>query len=94
MGSMNRVTLIGHLGRDAELKTTPAGVSVASFSIATSESWTDKASGEKKEQTEWHRCVLWGKQADSLSRYLVKGKQVAVEGKLTTRSYEKDGQKH
>jgi single-strand DNA-binding protein len=93
MGSVNKVMLIGNLGRDAEVRVTPSGQSVASFSIATTENWTGK-DGERKEQTEWHRIVLWGKMADSLQPYLVKGKQVYIEGRLQTRQWEKEGQKH
>jgi single-strand DNA-binding protein len=93
MGSVNKAILVGNLGKDAELRYTPGGQSVASFSIATTENWTSK-DGEKKEQTEWHRIVLWGKQAETLQPYLVKGKQVFVEGRLQTRQWEKDGQKH
>jgi single-strand DNA-binding protein len=92
MGSVNKVILVGNLGRDAEVKVTPSGQSVASFSIATTETWTKD--GEKKEKTEWHRIVLWGRQADSLQPYLTKGKQIYVEGRLETRNWEKDGQKH
>lgn len=91
--SVNKVFLIGNVGRDAELRYTPGGQAVTGFSIATTENWNDK-SGEKKEQTEWHRIVLWGKQAETLQPYLVKGKPVFVEGSLTTRQWEKDGQKH
>ena len=93
MGSVNKVMLVGNLGRDAELRSTPGGHSVSSFSIATTETWKDKA-GQKQEATEWHRIVLWGKTADALQPYLTKGKQIYVEGKLQTRQYEKDGQKH
>jgi single-strand DNA-binding protein len=93
MASVNKVFIIGNMGQDAELRYTPAGVAVTGFSLATTESWTDK-SGEKKEQTEWHRIVVWGKQAESLAPYLTKGKQVYVEGSLTTRKWEKDNQKH
>lgn len=92
MGSLNKAQLIGNLGRDAEVKYTPGGQPVATFSVATTERFTTKA-GEAKEQTEWHRCVLWGKPAESLQQYLVKGKQVYVEGKIQTRSWEKDGVK-
>ena len=74
----NTAILIGNLGRDAEVKQTDKGT-VANFSIATSEKWTNK-SGEKEERTEWHRIVLWGKVAENLGQYLTKGKQVAVEG--------------
>ena len=93
MGSVNKVILVGNLGKDAEVRVTPGGQSVASFSIATTENWTSKE-GEKKEQTEWHRIVLWGKPAESLQPYLVKGKQVYLEGRLQTRQWEKEGQKH
>jgi single-strand DNA-binding protein len=92
MGSVNKVILVGNLGRDAEVKVTPSGQSVASFSIATTETWTKD--GEKKEKTEWHRIVLWGRQADTLQPYLTKGKQIYVEGRLETRQWEKEGQKH
>ena len=93
MGSLNRVQLIGNLGRDMETTTTPSGVVVGNFSLATTESWTDK-SGTKQEKTEWHRVQVWDRLAESLAPYLTKGKQVYVEGKLQTREYEKDGQKH
>ena len=94
MGSVNRVILVGNLGRDAELKYTPSGAAVSNFSIATSESWKDKNSGERKEKTEWHRIVIWGKTAENLSQYLLKGKQIYVEGRLETRQWEdKEGQK-
>jgi single-strand DNA-binding protein len=93
MGSVNKVMLVGNLGRDAEVRYTPGGAPVASFSIATTENWTSK-DGEKHEQTEWHRIVLWGKQAETLQPYLVKGKQIFVEGRLQTRQWEKEGQKH
>jgi len=92
MGSVNKVILVGNLGRDAEVKVTANGQSVASFSIATTETWTKD--GEKKEKTEWHRIVLWGRQAETLQPYLNKGKQIYVEGRLETRQWEKDGQKH
>ena len=92
MGSVNKVILVGNLGRDAEVKVTASGQSVASFSIATTETWTKD--GEKKEKTEWHRIVLWGRQADTLQPYLTKGKQIYLEGRLETRQWEKDGQKH
>jgi single-strand DNA-binding protein len=92
MGSVNKVILVGNLGRDAEVKVTASGQSVASFSIATTETWTKD--GEKKEKTEWHRIVLWGRQADTLQPYLTKGKQIYVEGRLETRNWEKGGQKH
>lgn len=90
---MNRVTLIGNLGNDAELKTFGDGNSVLNFSVATSEKWTDKVSGEKKEKTEWHRCKLFGKRAGALANHLLKGTKIAVTGSIETRSYDKDGQK-
>jgi single-strand DNA-binding protein len=93
MGSVNKVILVGNLGRDAEVKVTSGGQSVASFSIATTENWTSKE-GEKKQKTEWHRIVLWGRPADALQPYLVKGKQIYLEGRLQTRQWEKEGQKH
>jgi len=93
MGSVNKVILVGNLGRDAELKYTPGGAPVAKVSLATTEVWTDK-SGQKQERTEWHSIDIWGKQAESLSEYLVKGKQVYVEGRLQTREWnDKDGNK-
>lgn len=91
--SLNKVMLIGRLGQDPELKYTPSGSAVCNFSIATSESWTDKA-GQKQEKTEWHRIVVWGKLAELCNQYLGKGRQAFVEGKLQTRSWEdKEGQK-
>lgn len=90
---MNRVTLIGNLGSDGELKVFDDGNSVLNFSVATSEKWTDKTSGEKKEKTEWHRCKLFGKRGSSLAQYMLKGTKVAVIGSIETRSYEKDGVK-
>ena len=94
MGSVNKVILVGNLGRDAELRYTPGGAPVATLNLATTEVWNDKTSGQKQEKTEWHRIVLWGKSAESLSEYLTKGKQIFVEGRLQTRQWEKDGQKH
>jgi single-strand DNA-binding protein len=93
MGSVNKVILVGNLGRDAELRYTPGGAAVSKFSIATTEVWNDK-SGQRQERTEWHNIDLWGKQAESLSEYLVKGKQVYVEGRLQTDEYtDKEGNK-
>ncbi len=91
MAGLNKVILIGNLGRDPELTYTPAGLAVARFSIATSEAWTDKASGEKREKTEWHRIVAFGRLGEICGEYLVKGKQVYIEGRLQTSSWEKDG---
>ncbi|HCC58105.1 MAG TPA: single-stranded DNA-binding protein [Solibacterales bacterium] len=90
--SVNKVILIGHLGKDAETKFTPAGISVTKFSVATNRRWKDQATGEWKEETDWSNVTLW--RAENLSNYLTKGKQVYVEGRLQTRSYEdKDGKK-
>ena len=92
MGSVNKVILVGNLGRDAELRYTPGGAPVATLNMATTEVWNDKTSGQKQEKTEWHRIVLWGKSAESLSEYLTKGKQIYVEGRLQTRKWQdKDG---
>ena len=92
MGSVNKVILVGNLGRDAELRYTPGGAAVATLNMATTEVWNDKSSGQKQEKTEWHRVVLWGKSAESLSEYLTKGKQIYVEGRLQTRKWQdKDG---
>lgn len=93
MGSVNKVLLVGNLGRDAELRYSPGGAAVATLNMATTEVWNDKQ-GQRQEKTEWHRVVLWGKQAESLQEYLVKGKQIYVEGRLQTRQWDdKDGQK-
>lgn len=84
---LNKVQLIGNLGKDPEIRYTPSGTAVANFSIATSEQWTDKATQEKKQRTEWHRIVFWGNQAEIIGQYLIKGRQVFVEGKLQTRKW-------
>lgn len=90
--SVNKVLLIGHLGRDAETKYTPSGAPVTRFAVATSRSWKDQQTNEWKEETNWTNVVLW--RQESLANYLTKGKQIYVEGRLQTRSYEdKDGKK-
>ena len=90
-GSLNSCTFIGHLGRDAELRYTPAGDAVATLNLACSETWKDKQ-GQKQERTEWVRIVLWGKTAEALQQYLTKGKQVCVTGRMQTRKWtDKDG---
>ena len=90
--SVNKVMLIGNLGRDAETKFTPSGVAATRFSAATSRRWKDKQSDEWKEDTNWTNVIVW--QQEKLAEYLVKGKQVYVEGRLQTRSYDdKDGKK-
>ena len=94
MGSVNKAILVGNLGRDAEVTTSASGVSIARFSLATTYRRKDSRSGNWEDRTEWHRIVLIGKQADSLRDYLKKGKQIFVEGRIETRSWDdKDGQK-
>jgi single-strand DNA-binding protein len=93
MGSINKVILIGNLGADPELKYTPSSRALCNLRIATTEVFKDK-SGVKQERTEWHRVTVWGDQAENCSKYLAKGRSVYVEGKLQTRSYDKEGQKH
>lgn len=94
MPSLNRVEIIGHMGRDPETKYTPSGAAVCRFSVATSEKWTDKASGEKKERTEWHNVQAWGKLAEICEQYGRKGGLVYISGSLRTNEWEdKDGQK-
>ena len=90
--SVNKVILVGHLGKDPEVRFTNTGSAVANFSMATSEQWNDR-DGKKQERTEWHNIVVWGKQAESCGQYLAKGRQVYVEGSIRSRSYEKDGVK-
>lgn len=88
---LNKVMLIGRLGKDPEIRYAQSGVAVTNFTLATNEEWMDKASGEKKEKTEWHRIVAFGKLGEICGKYLTKGKQVYVEGRLQTRSWEQDG---
>ena len=93
MASLNRVLLIGNLGADPELSYTPSGTAKATVRLATHEVWTNK-SGEKGERTEWHRVIAWGRLAEICGEYLTKGRQVFVEGRLQTRSWEdRDGNK-
>jgi single-strand DNA-binding protein len=94
MAGVNKVILIGRLGRDPELRYTPSGSPVANFSIATSEEWKDKDTGEKKERTEWHRIVAWRRLGEICGEYLHKGMQVYIEGRIQTREWEdRDGNK-
>ncbi|MFZ5692477.1 MAG: single-stranded DNA-binding protein [Pseudomonadota bacterium] len=94
-GHLNQVQLIGNVGGDPELKTLQNGSVVANFSIATSESWKDKATGEKKERTEWHRIVVWNEGlCGVIEQYVRKGSKVFVQGEMQTRDWEKDGVKH
>ena len=93
MASVNKVILVGNLGRDPETKYMPDGAAITNASLATSFQWTDKTSGEKKEETEWHRIVFRGRLAEIAGEYLKKGSQVYVEGRLQTRKWQdKDGQ--
>src|ERR1043165_8808556 len=93
MGSVNKVMLVGNLGRDAEMRFTAGGTPVATVRLATTERFTDR-DGQKKEDTQWHRVVIWGKTAESIHEYLTKGKQIYVEGRIQTREWtNKEGQK-
>ena len=87
MASINKVILVGNLGNDPEIRTTPDGQKVSSFSIATSENWTDK-SGQKQEKTQWHKITVWGRQAENCAQYLAKGRQVYIEGRLSYRQWD------
>lgn len=87
MASVNKVIVIGNLGQDPQVRHTPTGMAVANFNVATNERWTTK-DGEKQERTEWHRIVLWGKNAENAGKYLEKGRPVYIEGRLQTRSWE------
>ena len=94
MAGVNKVILVGRLGRDPELRYTPDGTAVANFSVATSDEWKDRNTGEKRERTEWHRIVAWRRLAEICGEYLHKGSLVYVEGRLQTRSWEdRDGNK-
>jgi single-strand DNA-binding protein len=93
MASVNRAIIVGNLGRDPEVRYTAGGSPVANFTVATNERWTDK-SGQPQERTEWHRIVVWGKQAETCGQYLKKGRSVYIEGKIQTREWtNKEGQK-
>ena len=93
MSSVNKVILIGNLGKDPEVRYLPSGDAVANLTLATSENWTDKASGDKKEATEWHRVAFFGRTAEVAGQYLKKGAKIYVEGSLRTRKWQdKDGQ--
>ncbi len=94
MAGVNKAIVVGRLGRDPEIRFSQQGTAVCSFSVATSEEWNDKATGEKKERAEWHRITVFGKQGENCEKFLSKGRQVYLEGRLQTSDYEKDGQKH
>ncbi|CAN5221442.1 single-stranded DNA-binding protein [soil metagenome] len=92
-GGVNKVILVGNLGADPDMRFTPSGQGVCELRVATSESWNDK-NGQRQERVEWHRIVVWGKRAEVCSKYLAKGRQVYVEGRIQTRTYDdKDGNK-
>lgn len=92
MSSVNKAILIGNLGKDPEIRATQSGGKIANFSIATSENWKNKQTGEREERTEWHRIVAFGTLAEVIEKYVTKGMKVYVEGKITTRKWEdKDG---
>ena len=88
MASVNKVILIGNLGRDPEMRYTQSGQAVTNFTLATTENWTDKNSGQKQEKTEWHRIVAWGRTGELCAQYLAKGRSVYIEGRLQTREWE------
>lgn len=88
---INKVIILGNVGKDPETKYMPNGNAVSTFTLATSESWKDKNSGEKQEKTEWHRCVAYGKLAEIIAEYVKKGSKIYIEGRLQTRSWEQDG---
>lgn len=90
-GSVNKVILIGNLGRDPEMRYTPAGAAVASVTLATTESWKDKQSGENQERTEWHRVVFYQRLAEIVGEYLRKGSKIYLEGRLQTRKWQDKG---
>jgi len=93
MASVNRVILVGNLGKDPEVRYTPSGQAVAKFPLATTDNWTDQG-GQRQEKTEWHNVVVWGKQAENCGQYLAKGRQVYIEGSIRSRSYDdKEGNK-
>jgi len=95
MSSVNKVILVGNLGRDPEVRTSQAGNKIVNLNLATSERWKDKNSGEQREKTEWHRVVIFDDRLGEVAeKYLKKGSKVYLEGQIQTRDYEKDGQKH
>ena len=94
MAGVNKVIILGRLGRDPELRTTKGGSPVCNLSVATDRTWINNQTQEKQQETEWHRIVVWGKQAENCEKYLSKGREVFIEGRLRTSDYEKDGVKH
>jgi len=94
MAGVNKVIVVGNLGADPELKHTQGGTAVCKLSVATTRTWNNQQTNEKQQETEWHRITVWGKSAENCEKFLAKGRQVYVEGRLRTSSYEKDGVKH
>jgi single-strand DNA-binding protein len=94
MPSLNKVAVMGHVGRDPEVKHMSSGEAVVNISIAATEKWKDKETGEKKEHTEWVRCMAFGRQAEIIGEYVLKGDPLYIEGKMRTRKYDKDGVDH
>lgn len=94
MAGLNKVVLIGRLGRDPEMRHSQQGLAVVNFPIATNEQWTDKNTGERRDKTEWHNIVAFGRQAEVCEQYLSKGSQIFIEGRLQTSTFEKEGQTH
>ena len=87
MASVNKVILVGNVGREPELRVTPSGLNVANFSLATTEKYKDKSSGNVEESTEWHNCVVFGTLADTIMKYVTKGQQMYIEGSINTNKY-------
>jgi single-strand DNA-binding protein len=94
MSGVNKVIIVGNLGNDPETRYTPSGDGITNFTVATSESWKDRETNQKQEKTEWHRVVAFKRLAEICGEYLKKGSKVYIEGKLQTRQWDKDGQKH
>ena len=94
MAGVNKVIIVGNLGRDPEIRYSQQGTAVVKLAVATSDIWTDKNTGQRQERTEWHRVTVFGKMGENCERYLSKGRQIYVEGRLQTSSYEKEGQTH
>ena len=92
MAGLNKVMIIGNLGKDPEIKYAQSGTAICKFTVATSEQWNDKSTGQKQEKVEWHNITSFGKQAETLEKYLKKGSQIFIEGRIQTSTYEKDGQ--
>jgi len=88
MNGVNKVILLGHVGKDPDIRYSKSGTAVANFSIATTERWKDKNTGEKQERTEWHRCTAWGRSAEVIGEYVKKGSPLFVAGKLQTRKWQ------